>query len=130
MNEQDFGRKVGAALDENLGQLPASVTRRLAVARAAALDRAQGVLPVNVGAGHAGVLGWMRNPRVLAPALGLVFALLAVLYFQETQRLQQNFAENADLDAQMLGDELPVTAYLDQGFEIWLYHQSPASQPQ
>lgn len=130
MNEQDFGRKVGAALDEDLGQLPASVTRRLAVARAAALDRAQGALPVVMGAGHAGILGWARNPRVLAPALGLVFALLAVLYFQETQRLQQNFAENADLDAQMLGDELPVTAYLDQGFEIWLYHQSSASQPQ
>lgn len=130
MNEQDFGRKVGAALDENLGQLPTSVTMRLAAARAAALDRAQGAAPVALGAGHAGVLGWLRNPRVLAPALGLVFAALAMFYFQETQRLQQNFAENADLDAQMLGDELPVTAYLDQGFEIWLYHQSSASPQQ
>jgi hypothetical protein len=27
----------------------------------------------------------------------------------------------------VLTDDLPVVAYLDPGFEIWLYHHSPAT---
>jgi uncharacterized protein DUF3619 len=33
-------------------------------------------------------------------------------------------ADLAELDAQVLSDELPVTAYLDQGFEVWLDHST------
>jgi hypothetical protein len=33
-------------------------------------------------------------------------------------------ADYAELDAQVLSDELPVTAYLDTGFEVWLHHHA------
>ena len=36
-------------------------------------------------------------------------------------------ADFADVDTEVLTGELPVVAYLDPGFEIWLYHHSPAS---
>ncbi|HZP86313.1 MAG TPA: DUF3619 family protein [Burkholderiales bacterium] len=129
MNEQDFANKVSQALDETLDRLPAHVTRRLAGARAAALTRAEERASVvsTHSSGRTIQLGWLRSPRIIAPILGLVLGIIGVLYFEQTQRLQQNYAENAELDAQMLSDELPVAAYLDQGFEIWLYHQTPAS---
>jgi hypothetical protein len=51
-----------------------------------------------------------------------------VVYWQQAQRIQPTYADNADVDTELLTDELPVTAYLDQGFEIWLYHETPASE--
>jgi hypothetical protein len=51
-----------------------------------------------------------------------------VVYWQQAQRVQLHaYADNVEVDAEVLTDELPVTAYLDRGFEIWLYHETPAS---
>jgi hypothetical protein len=36
--------------------------------------------------------------------------------------------EAAEVDADVLAEELPVTAYLDQGFEVWLYHATAATE--
>jgi hypothetical protein len=36
--------------------------------------------------------------------------------------------EGAEVDADVLVEELPVTAYLDQGFEVWLYHATAATE--
>jgi len=133
VNDDELGRKIAGRLDEGLGTLPPRVVRRLALARAQALARYSDVGQGSPRAGrdgHAERTPFPVSPRLLAPVFGLVLALIVMFYWQESQRLETNYADNADIDAQMLTDELPVTAYLDQGFEIWLYHQTPADAQQ
>jgi hypothetical protein len=142
VNEQELPRKVAQRLEEGLETIPPAISRRLRTAREAALARVQGreVLVARsangtAGGALAGAPGRFLDRRILAPALALVLALLGVLYWQQAQRVQQDhadapYADIGDFDADVLGDELPVTAYLDQGFEVWLYHHSPASEQQ
>jgi hypothetical protein len=127
VNEQELGQKIAQALEAGLDDIPARHRYRLGLARAAAVARAQDrVLPLGTPQGHLLTAGWSR--RLLAPALALVLLLTGVVYWQQAQRIQPTYADNPDVDTQVLTDELPVTAYLDQGFEIWLYHQTPASE--
>jgi hypothetical protein len=58
----------------------------------------------------------------------LVLAML-IIYWQQLQQ-PIHTADNADIDAQMLSDDLPVTAYTDLGFEVWLREHSPGPSEQ
>ncbi len=49
-----------------------------------------------------------------APALVLVLACTVYLFQQD------NSSDAYELEAQMLSDDLPIHAYLDEGFETWL----------
>jgi hypothetical protein len=125
MNADDlnFAYKVRHALNEHLDDLPASTTDRLASARKAALSRkkahapvraAQGQLATNAGSFFSfSMLGRMG---VIAPLLALVVGLAGIYEYEEQQRI----AELAELDAAVLSDELPLTAYLDEGFNAYL----------
>jgi hypothetical protein len=125
VNEQELGRKVARLLEAGLDDIPARQRYRLELARTAALARAQDRLAAAGARDGSAVLGFLRH-RVVAPALALVLLLAGMLYWQQAQRVQPS--DHDDVDALVLTDELPVTAYLDHGFEIWLYHQSPASE--
>ena len=124
MNEQDHAGRIVRMLDQGLDDLPTGTLYRLRLARATALSRVHAqelatqsqpdwVLP-------GGASARLLNRRVLVPVLGLILGLSAILFWQQSSR-QPDYAE---LDAQVLSDELPVMAYLDTGFEIWLYHQT------
>ena len=124
MNERDLAERIVAKLDEGLDDLPTGTLYRLRLAREAALLRAHTQEPtfdaasgVRSGVGSARLL----NPRVLVPLFGLILGLSAILLWQQQPIRPADYAE---LDAQVLSDELPVTAYLDTGFEIWLYHHT------
>jgi hypothetical protein len=135
--ELEFVRELRRALDESAASLPASATDRLAAARRTALARKK-VEPVFVrvpalaAAGAVGAAGasvglpdGLAAPRrrsplarfALAwPLIALVAGLFAIAYFEDQQRT----AELADIDAAMLSDDLPLTAYLDHGFNAYL----------
>ncbi len=124
MNADDlnFAYKVRHALNEQLDRLPDASAARLAAARQAALARkkpdaptslAQGKLAGNTGLFSFAFLGRMS---VAIPLMALVVGLAGVYQYEEQQRA----AEIAELDAAMLADELPLTAYLDQGFNAYL----------
>jgi hypothetical protein len=133
MNEQDFARSVGRHLDPGLDELPPSVLYRLRVARDAALARARELQASPAATGGTdesvpGRQGWVLNRRLLAPFAVVLLALLGVLFWQqEVQIGPTQHADFADVDTEVLTDDLPVVAYLDPGFEIWLYHHSPAT---
>lgn len=125
MNTDDlnFAYKVRHALNDQLDQLPASTTDRLAAARKAALARKRAHAPVKVAqrqlAGNIGALFTFSNLgrlSVALPLLALVVGLAGIHHYEEQQRI----AEIAELDAAVLSDELPLTAYLDQGFNAYL----------
>ena len=125
MNTDDlnFAYKVRHALNEHLDQLPAPATDRLAAARKLAMARKKAHAPVQVAqrqlAGNIGSLfsfSALGRMGVVLPLLALVAGLAGIYQYEEQQRI----AELAELDAAVLSDELPLTAYLDQGFNAYL----------
>jgi hypothetical protein len=62
---------------------------------------------------------WVTRAAVAAPLLAMVFGLAGVYQVQREQRA----AELADLDAAVLSDDLPLTAYTDHGFNAYLAQQ-------
>jgi hypothetical protein len=129
MNTDDinFAHKVRHALNENLESLPAATTERLAAARARALSRKKADAPARKRTGFAGLasplsLEWLGRTAVVLPLVFLIAGLTGVYQYHEQQRI----AEIAELDAAVLSDELPLTAYLDHGFNAYLESQQPA----
>jgi hypothetical protein len=129
MNTDDINLayKIRHALNENLDTLPASTTERLAAARARALSRKKADAPASrkqqqrpwfdVRAVFS--TQWVTRAAVAAPLLAMVFGLAGVYQVQREQRA----AELADLDAAVLSDDLPLTAYTDHGFNAYLAQQ-------
>jgi hypothetical protein len=62
---------------------------------------------------------------VAVPLMAAVFGLAGIYQYEQQQRI----ADLAELDAAVLSDELPLTAYLDHGFNAYLASQ-PQAQPQ
>ena len=133
MNTDDlnFAYKVRHALNEHADQLPASTTDRLAAARKVAMLRKKAHVPVQAAQRQlAGGIGHQIGNRigslfslaslgrmgVALPLLALVAGLAGIYQVEEEQRI----ADIAELDAAVLSDELPLTAYLDQGFNAYL----------
>jgi hypothetical protein len=125
-NDINFAYKVRHALNERLDELPASTVDRLASARKTAMARKKAHVPVLVAqrqlAGAAGGLmsfSWLGRMGVAIPLLALVAGLAGVYQYEQQQRI----ADIAELDAAVLSDELPLTAYLDHGFNAYLAQQ-------
>ncbi|MGO4376710.1 DUF3619 family protein [Pseudoduganella sp. RAF53_2] len=130
MNTEDinFAYRVRHALNEKLDDLPASTTDRLAAARKAALARKRADAPARVRvtrtapalAGGASFFSnpftWVRNMGVALPLLLIVGGMVGVYQYEQ----QQSIAELAEMDAAVLSDELPLSAYLDHGFNAYL----------
>jgi len=133
MNTDDINLayKLRHALNENLDALPASTTERLAAARALALSRKK---PDAASAAPFARKDWRRSwfdvdalfsnvalgrLAVAVPLLALVVGLGGVYQYEQ----QQQIAELAELDAAVLADELPLTAYLDHGFNAYVESQ-------
>lgn len=123
--EQRFAGRVCRLLDESAAALPEATLQRLALARKAAL-RAQAVpalrrAPVRQFAGAQGAsdssrFGFARTGVVFS-VIVLVGACLAGLYqFEQDRRIE----ELADVDSAVLNDDLPISAYADQGFNAYL----------
>jgi hypothetical protein len=126
MNSDDlnFAYKVRHALNEQLDHLPSSTADRLASARKLAVSRKKSQ-PVAVRLLQRALAGggnrsteftlWAKM-GVAIPLLAMVIGLASIAQHEEDQRI----AEIAELDAAVLSDELPLTAYLDQGFNAYL----------
>ena len=133
MNTDDinFAYKVRHALNEQLDDLPAATTDRLAAARQAAMARKKAHVPAKLAqraarVGFAGKVGAlfsssfnfsaMGRAGAILPLLALVAALAGVYQYEEERRI----AELAEIDAAVLSDELPLSAYMDHGFNAYL----------
>jgi hypothetical protein len=124
MNTDDINLayKIRHALNENLDTLPASTTERLAAARARALARKKADAPrkqARFDLRSVFSTQWMARAAVAAPLLAMVIGLAGVYQVEREQRM----AELADLDAAVLSDDLPLTAYTDHGFNAYLAQQ-------
>ena len=126
MNQEDeLGTRIARLLDNGVDGLKPEQRDRLAQARRLALSRQQArtaPVPVPVLAGpisrftEQSVLG----VRYVIPLAALVLGLVGVVYVNTGGVA----SEIADIDAGLLTDELPISAFLDQGLDSWLKRSS------
>jgi hypothetical protein len=119
--EQELASKLVQHLDHGVDNLEAGVRQRLAVARNAALARYRAQPQAAHGLSGGRVATWFGDHHNHARQLVLLSALLlsAAAYFYWPANGGPN-GEIAEIDANLLTDELPVNAYLDKGFDSWL----------
>ncbi|MFL9922685.1 DUF3619 family protein [Herbaspirillum lusitanum] len=126
--ELQFAYKVRHALDASLDALPDDTTQRLAAARRVALARKKKGATVKVqqyslanaiGGGNLSqpqTPSWLSRLGVAVPLLAGVLLFASLYQHEHSQRVN----ELADIDAAVLSDELPLSAYLDHGFNAFL----------
>ncbi|MVT38835.1 DUF3619 family protein [Acidovorax citrulli] len=128
-----FARRVTARLSEGTADMPYDISERLRAARVQAVSRRKRVasVPVRQAAGAAAVFGnkasailgggakaapggarWPPSSPLTALAVGLVVINVA----QE----EKGMNEVAEVDAALLTDDLPPSAYADPGFLQYL----------
>ena len=61
-------------------------------------------------------LSWLGRMSVIIPLLLLVGGMVGIYQFEQ----EQHIAELAEIDAAVLSDELPLSAYMDHGFNAYL----------
>ena len=121
------GRGIAARLSDSTHELPNDISERLKSAHMQALAKRnvvklQTATSVNIQGGSAtlnagGFSGglWSGLGAVI-PLLALVAGLLTIAVVQEKQRTN----EIADVDVELLTDDLPPAAYADPGFAHFL----------
>ncbi len=123
--EARFGHALAARLGERTASAGVDIAERLRFAREKALEagraaRIAEATPV-VGRGGAAVLGhaggrWGWRFVTALPLLALVIGLVVIQDAQDRSQI----AAAADVDAALLGDDLPLSAYKDPGFVEYL----------
>lgn len=119
-----FGRQVAARLSAGAAELPYDVTERLRAARMQAIARRKlvsaqaapalaGTSGVTLGEEHIGF--WGRIGSAL-PLIALVAGLVLIHAVENDRRA----SELAEVDAALLTDDLPPSAYADSGFVQFL----------
>lgn len=122
-----LGSRITARLSEAADSLPHDISERLRSARVQALGQRKMALKqvvtrlavsgsaasVTLGQEH---LGWWGRLAAALPLVALVMGLVAINIIQDDNRAN----ELAEIDAALLTDALPPSAYTDPGFSQFL----------
>ena len=120
-----YGATVAARMAQGLDDLPHDVSERLRAARVRAVANRQRssvrnlqvAQEISVSDGVASLRGdgsgkWWDLIAALLPLLALVVGLITITVIQDENRIR----EIAEVDAELLTDDLPPAAYVDPGF--------------
>ncbi|MGH1357842.1 MAG: DUF3619 family protein [Burkholderiaceae bacterium] len=129
MNEAQTAYAIRRELDRGAADLPDDISARLAGARNAALAAMPAAAPVGLAANSRHGNRTRKARRLLEspplfqrlaiaglPAVLLAVGLVSFSQWGETRRIEQM----AELDAAVLLDDLPIAAYADRGFGVFL----------
>jgi hypothetical protein len=124
-----LGKAVALRLSEGVESLPHDITERLKAARAQAVAKRKivsvQVVTANAVATSGGEAamqfgdsdgGWFNRIASLLPLLALVAGLISIAVLQDDDRTR----ELAEVDAELLTDDLPPAAFTDPGFVQFL----------
>lgn len=118
MKEQALAQKICRHLDHGTEQLSYRVLERLAASRAAALAK---VSPPSrpsaspMDRNDPAPLWW----RVGATAIPLLLLVVGV-FVVDTVQQEQSVADLAEVDSALLTDDVPLVAYADHGFGVYI----------
>lgn len=126
-SQDQLGMRIAARLSDSSACLPSDITERLKAARMQALAKRK-VIRLQLTAGPVGAAGsatlhmggndrsiWNRIASLL-PLFALIAGLMTISAMQDQDRAR----EIADVDAELLTDDLPPAAYTDPGFVHFL----------
>jgi hypothetical protein len=129
--EARLALRMTARLTEHAADLPQDVSERLRFAREQALERARAARKAEVAestvvvgsgstlslgrGGEGGASWWVQVASVLP-----LIALLAGLVFIQRLHNDSQISAAAEIDASLLADDLPPSAYSDPGFVEFL----------
>ncbi len=127
LTQDRYALRVAARLSDSAEALPHDVSERLRVARDQALAKrklghVKTASSVSVSGGSASMtlgdeqLGWWGRIGAAIPLLALLVGLIAINVVQNDNRAR----DAAEVDAALLTDELPPTAFTDPGFAQFL----------
>ncbi len=126
-NEQELAYRIRYALDEHAAHISPKIANRLRAARKLAIAHKKPELPQIASAPQFAGLhklshsfnrpsNWFWRVSTVIPALLLIFGVIGIYFFEQERRIN----ELAELDTAVLGDELPLDAYLDHRFDAYL----------
>ena len=124
--EHELAKKLVQYLDYGVDHLEPGVRERLAAARRTALSHYRAKPAMELGLAWAGQAAVrltehrLYGARLLIAAAALLVAMAGVVYWQSTGPSNGI----AEIDLNLLTDELPINAYLDKGFDSWLKRSS------
>ena len=120
MNESKLGNKIAQLLNRSLDDIEQHTLNRLQSARRASLEKNYRVVETLVTAGDSPTIRGENssyfNAKNLISLVTLLLVLAGVSYWQTLQYGD----ENEEIDIMLLADDLPVNAYLDNEFDVWL----------
>jgi len=122
-----LGKAIAHRLSEGAGELPHDISERLKVARSQAVAKRRIVSVQSASAvSYAGAEatlqfgeqdgGWLNRLASLLPLIALIAGLISIAVLQDEDRTR----ELAEVDAELLTDDLPPAAYTDPGFAQYL----------
>jgi Protein of unknown function (DUF3619) len=138
--EARLGARMASALTVRAQHVPHDVSERLRVAREQAVGRARVARAAQAASGTAGIVvgvsargaallsapggtqgPWWQRAAALLPLLVLVSGLVMIERWAVLEQVQAA----ADIDALLLSDGLPPTAYSDPGFGEFIRSATP-----
>lgn len=129
MNKDDsrFAYEIRQALIEQANDLPATTTERLLNARRMALARQnirpeQSFITRSVMHQHLALSQFVKHSRRLSGIAAIVPIMAGMILLVGLYHAEQNkrIVDLAELDAAVLTDELPPSAYVDNGFKVFV----------
>jgi hypothetical protein len=127
LKQDRFGLRVASRLSDSLDDLPYEISERLRAARVQAVGKRKiatiktATNLIHFGGNSTLTFGsnqpsWWKRIATATPLLMLVLGLIAINLIQDDLHIR----EIADLDTELLTDDLPPTAYTDPGFAHFL----------
>ncbi len=123
MNELHFAYKIRQHLNLGLHALRPETTSRLALARQAALDCQRQTASQSVLATAGGFVQHHFDNLHFKQALTGVALLLSVA-FSTFWLADHRVTELGVIDSALLAGDLPIAAFTDKGFDVWLKRAS------
>ena len=127
-NEFEGTQEIRQALEQSAQCLDTDIAKRLVDARNQALSiQKPSAAKLSLAGGFANIglsIGsLLPHVRAFVALTALTLGIVSTYYWNAFEQAD----ENEEVDSALLGDELPVAAYTDQGFEAWLDHTSQSS---
>jgi Protein of unknown function (DUF3619) len=133
-NEYEGTQQIRQGLEQGVQSLNATIAARLVDVRKLALESQKAVEAepslvanfANMGRnlGNSASASLLPHARMFVAITALTLGIAGTYYWNAFEQAD----ENAEIDSALLGDDLPVAAYTDQGFEEWLDHTSRSSE--